>query len=42
MKYVAIALVMSLSACTTVPVVAEFPVAPAVLMERCADLKTVA
>ena len=41
MKYVAIALVMSLSACTTVPVVAEFPAAPTVLMERCADLKII-
>jgi hypothetical protein len=41
MKYIAIPLIMCLSACTSVPVVAEFPAAPEVLMERCADLKII-
>jgi hypothetical protein len=41
MKYIVIPLIMSLSACTSVPVVAEFPAAPEMLMERCADLKTI-
>ena len=41
MKYIAILSIMCLSACTSVPVVAEFPAAPEVLMERCADLKII-
>lgn len=41
MKYMLIPIIMSLSACTSVPVVAEFPTAPDVLMQRCADLKTI-
>jgi hypothetical protein len=41
MKYIAISLIMCLSACTSVPVVAEFPTAPEMLMQRCADLKTI-
>jgi hypothetical protein len=41
MKYIAIPLIMCLSACTSVPVVAEFPAAPELLMERCADLKII-
>jgi hypothetical protein len=41
MKYIAILLIMCLSACTSVPVVVEFPAAPEVLMERCADLKII-
>ena len=41
MKYILIASIMCLSACTSVPVVSEFPTAPDVLMQRCADLKTI-
>ena len=41
MKYMAILIIMCLSACTSVPVVAEFPTAPETLMQRCADLKTI-
>lgn len=41
MKYVVIVLIMCLSACTSVPVVAEFPAAPEMLMERCAVLTTI-
>jgi hypothetical protein len=41
MKFLAIALALTLSACsTTVPVVAKFPVAPGTLVqEPCPDLK---
>lgn len=39
MKYLSVALLMILTGCTTtVPVKQEFPVAPAVLLERCPDL----
>ena len=39
MKYIVLALVLALSACsTTVPVKQEFPVAPQILLERCPDL----
>ena len=41
MRYLAISLIMCLSACTSVPVVAEFPAAPDVLMQHCAELKTI-
>jgi hypothetical protein len=41
MKYIVISTVMCLSACTSVPIVAEFPAAPGMLMERCADLKII-
>lgn len=42
MKSAVIVLALMLSACTTVvPVKQEFPVAPAVLLERCPDLLTV-
>lgn len=39
MKYIALAFVLFLSACSTVvPVKQEFPVAPQILLERCPDL----
>ena len=39
MKYIVLALVLALTACsTTVPVKQEFPVAPQILLERCPDL----
>ena len=42
MRYLAISLVLWLSGCAAVPVAASFPEAPAMLMERCADLKLIA
>ena len=42
MKYLIAVLVLGLSACTTVPVTAEFPQAPDVLMAKCPELKTIA
>ena len=40
MKFLLIPLILSLSACTTVPVVAKFPQAPGTLVqEPCPDLK---
>ena len=42
MRYLVISLIMLLSACTSVPVVAEFPAAPEPLMQRCSDLKIIA
>ena len=42
MKYLSIMLLLCLSACTTVPITAEFPVAPEVLMVKCPELKTIA
>ena len=42
MKYLIICLTMFLVGCaTTVPVVAKFPDAPEVLMEKCPTLKTI-
>ena len=42
MKYLIICLTMFLVGCaTTVPVVAKFPSAPEVLMEKCPTLKTI-
>lgn len=42
MKAVALALTLMLAGCTTtVPVKQEFPVAPAILLERCPDLLTI-
>ncbi len=42
MKYLILAVALLLSGCfTTVPVKQEFPVAPAVLLERCPDLLTI-
>ena len=41
MKYLSIAFVLLLTACTTVPVARKFPDAPEVLMEKCASLKTI-
>lgn len=39
MKYIVLALLLALTACsTTVPVKQEFPVAPQILLERCPDL----
>lgn len=39
MKYLIVASALLLSGCsTTVPVKQEFPVAPAILLERCPDL----
>lgn len=42
MKYLIIMLLLCLSACTTVPITAEFPAAPNVLMVKCPELKTIA
>jgi hypothetical protein len=42
MKYLIFLFLLFLSACTTVPVTAEFPAAPDVLMEKCPELKTIA
>jgi hypothetical protein len=42
MKYLLVALLMTLSACsTTVPVTAKFPDVPKRLMEKCPQLETV-
>lgn len=42
MKYSVVVAALLLSGCTTVvPVKQEFPVAPAVLLERCPDLLTI-
>ena len=42
MKYLIICLAMFLVGCaTTVPVVAKFPTAPEILMEKCPALKTI-
>jgi hypothetical protein len=41
MKYFIISLILFLSACTTVPVERKFPEAPAVLMEKCPQLKKI-
>jgi hypothetical protein len=42
MKYILLALCIFLSACSTiVPVKQEFPVAPAILLERCPQLQKV-
>lgn len=42
MKTLALALTLALTGCTTtVPVKQEFPVAPAILLERCPDLLTI-
>jgi hypothetical protein len=41
MRYLVILLILFLSACTSVPVVAKFSAAPDVLMQRCVDLKTI-
>lgn len=41
MKYLMIAAILCLSACSSVPVTSEFPAAPEVLMQPCADLKTI-
>lgn len=42
MKYLLVALVMALSACsTTVPVTAKFPDVPKRLIEKCPQLETV-
>lgn len=41
MRYLVISLILFLSSCTSVPVVAKFPAAPDVLMERCVDLKLI-
>lgn len=42
MKSVILALVLTLAGCSTVvPVKQEFPVAPAILLERCPDLLTI-
>ena len=42
MKYILLSLALLLTACSTpVPVKQQFPVAPAVLLERCPDLLTI-
>jgi len=41
MKYLIFLSVLGLSACTTVPVTAEFPQAPELLMAKCPELKTI-
>ena len=41
MKYLIFLFVLGLSACTTVPVTAEFPQAPELLMAKCPELKTI-
>ena len=42
MKYILLSLALLLTACSTpVPVKQQFPVAPAVLLERCPDLMTI-
>lgn len=41
MKYLIFLFVLGLSACTTVPVAAEFPQAPELLMAKCPELKTI-
>jgi len=42
MRYLTISLILCLSGCAAVPVTTSFPEAPAMLMERCADLKLIA
>ena len=42
MRYLVISLILCLSGCAAVPVTASFPAAPAILMERCPELKTIA
>ena len=42
MKYLAILLIVCLSACTSVPVTTEFPSVPDLLMVKCPELKTIA
>ena len=41
MKYLIAAFVLCLSACTSVPVTAEFPAVPDALMQKCPELKTI-
>ena len=41
MKYLIFLFVLGLSACATVPVTAEFPQAPELLMAKCPELKTI-
>ena len=42
MRYLAILLIVCLSACASVPVTTDFPAAPDVLMVKCPELKTIA
>ena len=42
MKYLIFVFVLFLSACSSVPVTAEFPAAPDVLMVKCPELKIIA
>jgi len=41
MKYSIVALLLCLSACTSVPVTTDFPTAPDALMQKCPELKTI-
>jgi len=41
MRYATVMLLLFLSACTSVPVLPQFPAAPDLLMQHCADLKTI-
>ena len=41
MRYLIIASLLCLTACSTVPVTIKFPEAPEVLMEKCTPLKTI-
>ena len=41
MKYLAIILALTLAGCTSVPIKQKFPEAPAKLMTKCPNLKTV-
>lgn len=39
MKYFIIALCLFLAGCTTAPITSKFPEAPAILLEKCKELK---
>jgi hypothetical protein len=41
MKYLAISLIVCLTACTSVPVTTDFPAVPDALMEKCPELKII-
>jgi len=42
MRYLIVLILLGLSACTAVPVTADFPAAPDALMVKCPELKTIA
>jgi hypothetical protein len=41
MKYYVVALLLCLSGCTSIPVERNFPEVPAILLEKCPQLKTI-